>query len=79
MYHLIIAEISWPEIKDKCASLFDSRSEDGLTSVYCRVHHRWYMGDMLKNNPDSVGERSKVDAKANHFSRDFLEKLGYFD
>jgi hypothetical protein len=79
MYHRIIKELSWPEIKDKYASLFSSRSEDGLTSVYYRIRDSWNMGDVLKSNPDSVGERSKVEARANHFSRDFLEKLGYFD
>jgi hypothetical protein len=37
------------------------------------------MGDVLKGNFDSVGERSKVEARASHFSRDFFDKLGYFD
>jgi hypothetical protein len=79
MYHRIIKELSWPEIKDGYASFFDSRSEDGLTSVYYRIRDSWDMGDMLKSNSDSVGERSKVEARANHFSRDFLDRFRYFD
>jgi hypothetical protein len=79
MYHRIIKELSWPEIKDKYASFFESRSEDGLTSVYYRIRDSWNMGDVLKSNPDSAGERSRVCARADQFSRDFLDKLGYFD
>jgi hypothetical protein len=79
MYHRIIKEHSWPEIKDKDASPFGSRSEDGLTSVYYRIRDSWNMEDVLKSNSDLVGERSKVEARTNHFSRDFLETLGYFD
>jgi hypothetical protein len=79
IYHRIIKELSWPEIKDKCTSFFGSRSEDGLTSVYYRIRGSWNMGDVLKSNSNSVGERSKVEARANYFSRDFLDKLGYFE
>lgn len=79
MYHRIIKELSWPEIKDKYASFFDSRSEHSLTSVYYRIRDSWNMGDVLKSNSDSVGERSKVEVRANQFSRDFSEKLRYLD
>jgi hypothetical protein len=43
MYHRIIKELSWSEIKDKYASSFDSRSEDGLTSGYYRIRDSWNM------------------------------------
>jgi hypothetical protein len=33
MYNRIVKELSWPEIRVKYTSFFDSRSEDGLTSV----------------------------------------------
>jgi hypothetical protein len=79
MYHRIIKELSWPKIKDRYTSFFDSRSEDGLTRVYYRMRDGWDTGDLLKNESDSVSDRSKVEARANHFSRDFLETLGYFD
>lgn len=79
MYHRIIKEFSWPEIKDEYASFFEFRSEDGLTSVYYRIRDSWNMGNVLNSDPDSASERSKVEARANHFSRDFLDELGYFD
>lgn len=77
MYHRVIKELSWPEIKDKYARLFTSRSEDGLTSVYYRIRDVWRMDQ--KNNSDSVSDRSIVEAKAEHFSEGFLESFGYFD
>jgi hypothetical protein len=79
MYYRIIKELFWPEIKDEYATFFDSRSEDGLISGYYPIRDSWNMGDVLKSNPDSVGERSKVEARANHLSRGFLDKLGYSD
>jgi hypothetical protein len=79
MYHRIIRELSWPEIEDKFVSHFDVRSGDGLTSVYYRTRKNWGMQEVSKTQSGSFSDRTIVEARANHFSRDFLEKLGYFD
>jgi hypothetical protein len=79
MYNRIIKEFSWPEIEDKFESHFDSRSGDGLTSVYYRVRKDWGMGKVLETKACSSSDRTKVEARATCFSNGFLEKLGYFD
>lgn len=79
MYHRIFRELSWPEIEDKFARFFDFRTGDGLTSVYYRIRKNWGMQKVSKSKSCSVGDRSKVEARARRFSRDFLEKLGCFD
>jgi hypothetical protein len=79
MYHRIIRELSWPEIEDKFVSHFDVRSGDGLTSVYYRTRKNWGMQEVSKTQSASFSDRTIVEARANHFSRYFLEKLGYFD
>lgn len=79
MYNRIIKELSWPEIEDKFESYFDARSGDGLMSVYYRVRKDWGMGKVLKTKPGSSSDRTKFEARVAYFSKDFLEKLGYFD
>lgn len=80
MYYRVIKELSWPEIEDKFATFFNLRTKDGLTSVYYRIRKNWGMEEVLKTGPDgSMGDRSKVESKAAHFSREFLNNLGYFD
>jgi len=79
MYQRIIGELSWPDIKEKFVDHFDVRSGDGLTSVYYRVRKDWGMKEVLKTKSGSSSDRAIVEARANHFSRDFLEMLGYFD
>jgi hypothetical protein len=79
MYNRIIKELSWPETEDKFESHFDARSGDGLTSVYYRVRKDWGMEKVLKTKPGSSSNRTKVEARVAYFSKDFLEKLGYFD
>jgi hypothetical protein len=60
-------------------SHFDVRSGDGLTSVYFRTRKKWGVQEVLKTQSGSFGDGTIVEARSNHFSRDFLEKLGYFD
>ena len=79
MYNRIIKELSWPEIEDKFESHFDSRSGDGFTSVYYRSRKDWGMEKVLKTKAGSSSDRTKVEARATYFSKDFLEKLEYFD
>ena len=79
MYHCIIRELSRPQIEDKFVSHFGIRSGDGLTSVYYRTSTNWGMQEVLKTQSGSFGDCTIVEGRANHFSRDFLEKLGYFD
>lgn len=79
MYNRIIKELSWPEIEDKFEDRFDSRSGNGLTSVYYRGRKDWGMGKVLKTKAGSSSDRIKLEARATYFSKDFLEKLGYFD
>lgn len=79
MYHRIIRELYWPEIENMFGSHFGFRSGDGLTSVYYRVRKDWGMQEVLKPQSDSANDRTIVEARANHFSRDLLEKFGYFD
>jgi hypothetical protein len=79
MYNRIIKELSWPEIEDKFEARFDSRSGNGLTSVYYRVRKDWGMGKVLETKAGSSSDLTKVEARATYFSKDFLGKLGYFD
>jgi len=64
---------------DEYESHFDSRSGDGLTSVYYRARKDWDMEKVSETKPGSSSDRAKVEARATCFSKDFLEKLGYFD
>lgn len=79
MYQRIIEELSWPDIKDKFVEHFGIRSGDGLTSVYYRMRKDWSMGEVLKTESGSSSDRTIVEARANHFSRNSLEMLGYLD
>ena len=78
MYQRIIGGLSWPEIEDKFASFFDIRTRDGLTSVYYRLRKDWGMEEVLKANCHAANDVGKVEERAAHFQKDFLEKLGYF-
>jgi hypothetical protein len=74
MYHRIVGELSWPEIEDKFVSHFGIRSGDGLTSVYYRTRKSWGMQEVLKTQSGSFSDRTMVEARANHFSREFFGK-----
>jgi hypothetical protein len=78
MYQRIIRELSWSDIEDKFVHHFNVRSGDGLTSVYYCVRKDWGMTEVSKTQSGSSSDRVIVEARANRFSRDFLEMLGYF-
>lgn len=48
MYLRIVRDKSWPEIEDKFAELFNTRSKGGLTSVYYRIRKSWGLKDVLR-------------------------------
>jgi hypothetical protein len=79
MYQRIIGELSWLDVKVKFEDHFDARSGDGLTSVYYRVRKDWGMGTVLETQSGFSSDRTIVETRANQFSKDFLEMLGYFD
>ena len=79
MYQRIVRELSWPDIENRFARHFNIRSGDGLTSVYYRVRKDWGMQEVLKTQVGSSSDRVIVEARANHFSGDVLEMLGYFN
>ena len=79
MYQRIVRELSWPDIEDRFARHFNIRSRGGLTSVYYRVRKDLGMQEVLKTQVGSSSDRVMVEARANHFSGDVLEMLGYFD
>ncbi|GAB7360136.1 hypothetical protein MBLNU230_g7899t1 [Neophaeotheca triangularis] len=80
MYLRIVRDKSWPEIEDKFAELFNTRSKGGLTSVYYRIRKSWGLKDVLRSGPDKFdSDRRVVIRRATNFSHDFLAALGYFD
>ena len=79
MYQRITKELSWPDREEKSVHNFNVRSGDGLTSVYYRVRKHWGMREVLKTRSGSSSDRTILEERANHFSNDFLEMLGYFD
>lgn len=79
MYHRIIQKLSWPKIEAKFAAFFNSRTKDGLTSVYYRLRKDWGMKEVLKADCHAANDVGKVVEKAAQFQNDFLKGLGYFD
>jgi hypothetical protein len=78
MYYRIIRELSWLEIQNEFKRFFNLRTKDGLTSVYYRIRKTWSMDKVLGTETSAMSARDVVESKASNFSRDFLEKLGYF-
>jgi hypothetical protein len=79
MHHRIVQKLSWPEIEDEFARFFKIRSKDGLTSVYYRIRKSWGMEQVLRNQAGCEDDLGVIEKKADHFSRVFLENIGYFD
>jgi hypothetical protein len=79
MHHRIVKKLSWPEVENEFARYYKLRSKNGLTSVYYRIRGSWGMGKILKNKARSENDLSVIERKAEHFSRAFLENIGYFD
>jgi hypothetical protein len=59
--------------------LFNLRTKDALTSVYCRIRKMWGMEKILGTDLRTTSERSRVESEASRFSRDFLMDLGYLN
>jgi hypothetical protein len=79
MYYRTVKQLSWPDIEDKFAQLFNLRSKDGLTSAYYRIRGSWGMEQVLKNQARPEDDLDTIERKADRFSRAFLENIGYFD
>lgn len=68
MYHRVMKQLSWPEIKRVFAKAFDPRTTDGLTSVCYRVQRSWVMGELSKSESTSAKDRDMIKAKVLNFS-----------
>lgn len=80
MYFRVLEELSWPEIEDKFGLAFNLRFRSGLSRAYPNIRKRWGMDDSVDTRSHTGGaDRDKVESHAAHFSREFLENIGYFD
>jgi hypothetical protein len=79
MYYRTVEQLSWPDMEDKFAQLFNLRSKDGLTSAYYRIRGSWGMEQVLKNQARPEDDLDTIERKADLFSRAFLENIGYFN
>jgi hypothetical protein len=79
VHHRIVKKLSWPEVENEFARFFKLRSKDGLTSVYYRTRESWGMEQILRNQARCGDDLGIIEKKADHFSRAFLENIGYFD
>jgi len=77
VYYRLIRKFSWREIGVQYAEFFNSRNEDGLTSVYYRTRDDWGMGLVRESEIASESDRGIVEERASNFSKKFLKDLGY--
>jgi hypothetical protein len=78
MYKRIVERLSWAAIEDQFATLFNIRTKDGLTSAYYRIRRSWGMRDVTETDVFGLeSDLQKVDQMASHFTRQFLEHVGY--
>ncbi|KAM0707270.1 hypothetical protein Q7P35_006602 [Cladosporium inversicolor] len=78
MHRRVVKELSWPGVENEFAKFFELRSKPGLTSVYYRIRQDWGMEKVLKSRVHKANDLRVIERKAAHFSRTFLESIGYF-
>jgi hypothetical protein len=76
MYYRTVKQLSWPDIEDKSARLFNLCSKDGLTNAYNCIRGSWSMEQVLKNQARPEDDLGTIERKADGFSRGILENIG---
>ena len=78
MYARIVQDKCWHDIEDDFVRIFGQRTKGGLTSMYYRIRKNWGLEEVLKSGvSSSKAEKTVVDQRAAHFSRESLLTIGY--